>query len=166
MDIPLKCFGSGEIDPTLGSTLLVVSCHMTVSAQSEMGICKSQCAWHTQLSADGKINNNKMLLPSELSVQKSGSYCDMQIKCFSLVEQSFVTFFQVHDKTHLAVSQSFKHNLLLQLISSQRKAQQYLYTCWHASLNLGLVYSRLTKNIMVCSMIDHDRFEGLCSLES
>lgn len=68
-------------------------------------------------------SKKKKLLPSELSVQRSDSFCDMQTKCFSLLEQSFVLFFEVRDRTHLALSQSFKYKLLLLLLSFHRKPQ-------------------------------------------
>lgn len=35
MDIPFKCIGSGEIDPTSGSILLVASWQMTENANKE-----------------------------------------------------------------------------------------------------------------------------------
>jgi len=102
MDIPFKCIGNGEIDPTSRCILLVVSWHMTEGANTErnLGLWTPVYLAHciTQLSAA-----IKELLPSELSVQRSNSFHDMQTKRFSLLEQSFVIFFEEHDRTHLAL---------------------------------------------------------------
>lgn len=39
------------------------------------------------------------LLPSELSVQKNDLFCDIRTKCFSVLKQSFVLFFEVRDSS-------------------------------------------------------------------
>lgn len=158
MDIPLllKTIGSGEVDPASGNMLLLVSWHMRVPSQNGIGICECECTWPTVLPS---FQHENQLLPSELSVQGSDSFSDMQIKLSSLLEQSFIVCFEVHVRTHLALSQPFKYILLPQQIAST--------TDFTDMLNLGLVQLRLSGSIIkVHCMIDHDRFEDLCSLDS